>query len=47
VFGGASCSNTCRYAELRNVAIRESDCEKYGNARTDEKGLGLLQSVGT
>jgi len=46
VFGGASCLDTGCCEELRNVAIRGSGCEKYGNARTDDKGL-LLQSVGT
>lgn len=46
MFGGASCLDTGRCEELRNVAIRESDCEKYDNTRTDDKGF-LLQSVGT
>jgi len=46
VFGGASCSDTGWCEEVSNVAVRESDCEKLGNARTDGKGL-LLQSVGT
>lgn len=44
MFGGASCLSTGRCDELRNVAIRENDCEKFNIARTDDKGL-LLQFV--
>jgi len=46
VTGVASCLDTGCCEELRNVAIRGSDCEKYGNGGTDDKGL-LLRSVGT